>query len=295
MIWIELLILLACIVVGARIGGIALGTVAGIGLAIFVFIFALPPGGPPQTVIGMIIAVITALATLQAAGGLDYLVSLAEKIMRKRPQNITFVAPVVTYVLVMASGTAHVIYALLPVIAEVSRKGKVRPERPMSIIFIAVFQGVVASPISAATVAMLGLLTVKGASLPRMLLITIPSTFIGVLIGALSVAWRGKSLEDDPEYQKRLASGAVKAVEAVPKMEGKALFNARGSTLLFLTGILLVVLIGIFPQLRPVYQVITNGVPETDQVDMGMAIMIGMIAIAGLIMIAFKAAPETAL
>ena len=295
MIWIELLILLACIVVGARIGGIGLGTVAGIGLAIFVFIFALPPGGPPQTVIGMIIAVITALATMQAAGGLDYLVSVAEKIMRKRPQYITFVAPIVTYVLVMASGTAHVIYALLPVIAEVSRQGKVRPERPMSISVIAGFQGVVASPISAATVAMLGLLTAKGVSLPRMLAITIPSTFIAVLIGALSVAWRGKDLDDDPEYQKRLASGAVKAVEALPKMEGKALFNAMGSTLLFLTGILLVVFIGIFPQLRPTYQVITNGVPETDQVDMGMAIMIVMIAIAGLIMIAFKAAPETAL
>src|SRR4029453_7143311 len=118
--WIELIIFLACIVIGARLGGIALSTVTGLGLAIFVFIFALPPGGPPQTVIGMIIAVITALATLQAAGGLDYLVSVAEKIMRKRPEYITFVAPIVTYVLVMASGTAHVIYALLPVIAEVS-------------------------------------------------------------------------------------------------------------------------------------------------------------------------------
>src|SRR5262245_10816088 len=114
MIWIELAILLACIVVGARLGGIALGTVAGIGLLVFVFVFALPPGGPPGVVIGMIIAVITALATMQAAGGLDYLVSVAEKIMRRRPQYITFVAPVVTYALVFASGTTHVIYAMLP-------------------------------------------------------------------------------------------------------------------------------------------------------------------------------------
>jgi anaerobic C4-dicarboxylate transporter-like protein len=294
-IWIELLILLACIVIGARLGGIALGTVAGIGLAIFVFIFALPPGGPPQTVIGMIIAVITALATMQAAGGLDYLVSLAEKIMRKRPQNITFVAPIVTYVLVMASGTTHVIYALLPVIAEVSRKGNVRPERPLSISVIAGFQGVIASPISAATVAMLGLLTAKGVSLPRMLAITIPSTFIAVLIGSLTVAWRGKNLEDDPEYQKRLASGAVKPPAATPAMEGKTLFNAVGSTLLFLTGILIVVLIGIFPDLRPIYQVGGGATPDTDQVEMGMAIMIVMIAIAGLTMIAFKASPATAL
>src|SRR4026207_1207281 len=101
MIWIELILLLACIVVGTRLGGIALGTVAGIGLFVFVFFFGLPPGGPPQTVLGMIIAVITALATMQAAGGLDYLVSVAEQIMRKHPQYVVFIAPVVTYLLVL--------------------------------------------------------------------------------------------------------------------------------------------------------------------------------------------------
>ena len=202
MIWIELLILLACILIGARLGGIALGTIAGIGLVIFVFLLGLPPGGPPGVVIGMIIAVITALATVQAAGGLDYLVALAEKIMRKSPQYITFVAPIVTYILIFASGTTHVIYALLPVIAEVRRQAGLRPERPLSISVIAGFQGVVASPISAATVAMIGFLAAKDVSLPRLLSITIPSTFLGVLIGALSVAWRGKSLSEDEEYQR---------------------------------------------------------------------------------------------
>ncbi|HEY8224470.1 MAG TPA: anaerobic C4-dicarboxylate transporter [Pyrinomonadaceae bacterium] len=295
MFWIELVILLACILIGARVGGMALGTVAGIGLAIFVFVFGLPPGGPPQTVLGMIIAVITALATMQAAGGLDYLVSVAERLMRKRPQYITFVAPIVTYVLVLASGTTHVIYALLPVIAEVSRGGKVRPERPLSISVIAGFQGVIASPISAATVAMLGFLLAQGVSLPRMLAITIPSTFLGVIIGSLSVAWRGKNLEDDPEYQTRLASGKVKDAERTTSVDGKNLTRARGSMLFFLLGIILVVVIGIFPNLRPVYEVTGNGVTETDQVSMGMAIMIVMIAIAGLIMIVFKASPEVAL
>ena len=292
MIWIELAILLACILVGARLGGIALGTIAGLGLVIFVFLFALPPGGPPEVVIGMIIAVITALATMQAAGGLDYLVSLAESVMRKHPQNITFIAPVATYVLVLASGTAHVTYALLPVIAEVSRKAGVRPERPLSISVIAGFQGVIASPISAATVAMMGLLATQGISLPRLLAIMIPSTFIAVLIGALSVAWRGKPLSEDLEYQARLANGTVKPPEALPAATGENLRNARGSTVLFLTGILIVVLIGIFPNLRPVYEVAGNGTSETDQVSMGMAIMIVMIAIAGLTMLLFKASPE---
>jgi len=293
MIWIELFIFLACILIGARLGGIALGTVAGVGLGIFVFIFALPPGGPPQVVIGMIIAVITAVAAMQAAGGLDYLVGLAEKIMRRRPQYITFVAPIVTYVLVFASGTTHVIYALLPIIAEVARQADIRPERPLSISVIAGFQGVRASPISAATVAVFGFLTVKGVSLPQLLAITIPSTFIAMLIGALSVAWRGKKLSEDPEYQKRLASGAVKPSQALPELQGKALFNARGSTLLFLAGIILVVLIGIFPDLRPVYETAGGGI-DIHQVSMGMAIMIVMILISGLIMIFFKASPEAA-
>lgn len=297
MIWIELIILLACIVIGARLGGIALGTVGGIGLLVFVFLFGLPPGGPPQSVLGMIIAVITALATMQAAGGLDYLVSVAEKIMRKRPQYITFVAPIVTYVLVLASGTAHVIYALLPVIAEVSRNGKIRPERPLSISVIAGFQGVIASPISAATVAMLGFLLAQGISLPRLLAITIPSTFLGVVIGSLSVAWRGKSLDADQEYQQRLASGEVKQPAAPAPIEGKNLFRARGSMLFFLLGIIAVVLIGIFPELRPAYEVAVaeSGVIQTNQVSMGMAIMIVMIAIAGLILVVFKASPEAAL
>ncbi len=295
MIWIELVILLACIVIGARIGGIALGTVAGIGLLVFVFLFGLPPGGPPGSVLGMIIAVITALATMQAAGGLDYLVCVAEKVMRRRPQYITFVAPVVTYLLVFASGTSHVIYAVLPVIAEVSRNGNVRPERPLSISVIAGFQGVIASPISAATVAMLGFLLGQGISLPRLLAITVPSTFLGVVIGSLSVAWRGKDLDSDPVYQERLATGAVKTPQPTAPIEQQNLFRARGSMWLFLLGIVLVVLIGIFPNLRPQYEVFGGEVGETDQVAMGMAIMIVMIAIAGLIMIVFKASPEVAL
>ena len=296
MIWIELIILLACIIIGARLGGIALGTVSGIGLLLFVFVFALPPGGPPQGVLGMIIAVITALAAMQAAGGLDYLVSVAEKLMHKKPRYVTFIAPIVTYVLVLGSGTTHVSYALLPVIAEVARKGNVRPERPLSISVIAGFYGVIASPISAATVAMLAVIAAKGISLPRLLAIVIPSTFLAVLLGALSVAWRGKELSDDSEYQKRLASGAMKLQETAVEVKQENLRKARGSMLLFLAGIVTVVLLGIFPTLRPAYEVVGEGmVADTDQVSMGMAIMIVMIAVAGLTMLLFRASPEATL
>lgn len=293
--WIELCVLLVCILLGARLGGIALGTVSGLGLLVFVFAFKEPPGGPPQVVIGMIIAVITALATMQAAGGLDYVVGVAERLMHRQPRYITFIAPVVTYLLVLASGTTHVIYALLPVIAEVSRKANVRPERPISISVIAGFQGVVASPISAATVAMLGLLSTRGISLPKLLAITIPSTFLAVLLGAVSVAWRGKQLSEDPEYVRRLASGEVNPPQPTKALGGRDLFNARGSTLVFLVSIALVIVIGLFPHLRPVYETVTNGVADTDQVSMSMVIMIIMIAAAGFCMIAFKASPEATL
>jgi anaerobic C4-dicarboxylate transporter DcuA len=292
----ELIIFFGCILVGTRLGGIALGTVAGIGLAIFVFIFALPPGGPPPGVLGMIIAVITALATMQAAGGLDYLVSLAERVMRKHPQHIVFIAPIATYLLVLGSGTTHVIYALLPVISEVARKSGVRPERPLSISVIAGFQGAIASPISPSTVAMLGFMSASGVSLPRMLAVMIPATFIGVLIGALSVAWRGKNLADDPEYQKRLANGEIKSDESSAPAQETNLRNARGSMILFLIGIAAVVLIGLFPAMRPTYQVLSNdGGIDTDQVSMGYAIMIVMIAISGLTMILFRASPADAI
>jgi len=293
MIWIEGIVLLACIAAGARLGGIGIGTVAGIGLFVFVFLFGLPPGGPPAPVIGMIIAVITALAALEAAGGLAYLVVLAERVMRRRPQAITFVAPLVTYALVFASGTTHVIYALLPIIAEIARKADIRPERPLSISVVAGFQGVRASPISAATVAMFGFLAPKGVSLPMLLAVTVPSTLLSVVIGALSVAWRGGRLSDDPGYQRRLANSGVTPLESPATLEGKTLFNARGSTLLFLAGLLAVVIIGVFPGLRPMYDVAGDGF-ETDQVAMGTAIMIVMIAVSGLTMIAFGASPQAA-
>jgi anaerobic C4-dicarboxylate transporter-like protein len=290
MLWVELGILVACIVVGARLGGIALGGVAGIGLVVFVFAFRMPPGSPPTVVLGMIIAVITALAAVQAAGGLDYLIQVAERVMRRRPQWITFVAPLVTYVLIAASGTQHVIYALLPVIAEVSRKAGVRPERPMSISVIAAQQGLVASPISAATVAMLAVLSGSTIGLPQIAMVVIPSTLLAVVAGALSVAWRGKALADDPGYQERLASGKVKPPAELPAITGKALRNAQGSTGLFLAAIAFVVVLGIFPELKPV--TIIKGEPR--EVDTAAVIIMVMLAVAGTCMILFQAGAEAA-
>ncbi len=294
MLYIELLIFLACIVIGARVGGIGMGVIAGIGLIIFVFLFRMPPGSPPVIVLGMILAVITALSSMEAAGGLDYLVSIAEKVMRKNPKSITFVAPFVTYILIFAAGTQHVIYALLPVIAEISRKAGIRPERPMSISVIAAMHGLVASPISAATVALVGSLAGLDVTLPQIMMITIPSTLIAVFIGALSVMKRGKELDKDPVYQEKLAKGLLKEESQSDKkiLEGKELALARGSTIIFFLVILLVVVVGMFPELRPAYETMVNGEAQTGKISMASTIIILMLATAGIIMIFFKASSQ---
>ncbi len=292
MFWIELTILLGCILVGARLGGIALGTVAGLGLVVFVFVLGAPPGGPPGAVLGMIMAVITALATVQAVGGLDYLVQVAQRLLRRNPQYVTFLAPAVTYVLIAASGTQHVIYALLPVIAEVSRGADIRPERPLSISVIAAQHGLIASPISAATVALVGVMAGSDIGLARIVAVTLPSTFLATMLGALSVAWKGPRLGDDPVYQERLRSGRIESLDDTPELTGGELRKARGATLLFLTGIGVVVLIGLFPELRPTYGLRVGSEIQYDQVDMAAAIMIVMLAVAGVVMMAFRASPE---
>jgi anaerobic C4-dicarboxylate transporter DcuA len=290
----ELAVLLASIVVGARLGGIGLGAMGGLGLFLFVFVFGLPPGGPPGTVLGMILAVITALSLMQAAGGLDYVIGLAEKVLRRNPRRVTILAPAVTYVLILASGTQHVIYALLPVIAEVARKAGIRPERPLSISVIAAQHGVVASPVSAATVALVAGLAVSGVGLPQILLVTIPATLLGVAAGTLAVAFRGRELAEDPEYRRRLAEGKVAAPAERPELSGRERTKAVGSCLVFLAAILAVVLIGLFPALRPIYEQVAEGVTETGQVEMGRAIMIVMMAAAGLMLLALRADPEKA-
>ena len=281
MLWLGLAILLACILIGARIGGIGLGAVSGLGLLVYVFALGMPPGNPPSTVLGMIIAVITALSVMQAAGGLDYLLELAEGVLRRNPARITILAPIVTYALIFVSGTQHVIYALLPIIAEVSRKAGIRPERPLSISVIASQQGLTASPISAVTVALIGALSGSPVGLPQILAITIPATLVGVAAGILVVFWRGAELADDPEYRRRVAEGKIAEVEEAARLVGPARRNAIGSCAVFFAAIALVVLLGLVPALRP-------------NVEMGRAIMIVMLACAGATLLLFGASPEAA-
>ena len=288
MVYIELLIVLLAIFVGARVGGIGLGIFGMMGLGVLVFGFGLTPGNPPIDVMLIIVAVITAAATLQAAGGLDYLVKVAEKILRKNPAMITFLAPVVCYFFTLFSGTGHIAYSLLPIISEIATDSKVRPERPLSISVIASQQAITASPISAATAALLSaeLLGDKGVTLGNILMVCIPATLVGVIVGAIAVSFMGVPLEKDPEYLHRLREGVLgaegKAEEAVSPQAAK---RAKTSVIIFLIGVLSIVLFGSIDSLRPTFTV--NG--QLIKLGMTQVIEIVMMSTAGLMLIFAKA------
>ena len=241
-------------------GGIGLGVMGGIGLALLTFVFGLEPTSPPIDVMLMIAAVISAASCMQAAGGLDYMVKIAERILRRNPSHVTILAPFVTYTLTFLAGTGHVAYSVLPVIAEVAADSKIRPERPLGIAVIASQQGITASPISAATVALLGLLTGHNISLFDILKICVPATLIGIFVGALFSMRVGKELIDDPEYQRRVREGIFDA-EHTERCTIKSLLNARLSVGIFLSATLLIVLFGSIPSLRPTFSGEAVGMP----------------------------------
>ena len=248
----QLLFVLVAIIVGARLGGIGLGVMGGVGLAILTFVFGLQPTAPPIDVMLMIVAVISAASCMQAAGGLDYMVKLAERLLRRNPSQVTILSPLVTYLLTFVAGTGHVAYSVLPVIAEVATETKIRPERPLGIAVIASQQAITASPISAATVALLGLLTGFDITLFDILKITIPATLIGVLVGAFLSKKVGKELLEDPEYLRRLEAGMIDT-KHVELNDVKNMFHARISVIIFIAATLLIVLFGSIPAMRPVF------------------------------------------
>ena len=248
----QLLFVLVAIIVGARLGGIGLGVMGGVGLAILPFVFGLQPTAPPIDVMLMIVAVISAASCMQAAGGLDYMVKLAERLLRRNPSQVTILSPLVTYLFTFVAGTGHVAYSVLPVIAEVATETKIRPERPLGIAVIASQQAITASPISAATVALLGLLTGFDITLFDILKITIPATLIGVLVGAFLSKKVGKELLEDPEYLRRLEAGMIDT-KHVELNDVKNMFHARISVIIFIAATLLIVLFGSIPAMRPVF------------------------------------------
>lgn len=279
--WIvELLVVLFFIWFGARLGSIGIGFAGGFGVLVLAIAFDIKPGSLPVDVILIIMGVIAAIAAMQTAGGLDYLVHIAEKILKSNPKYITFLAPVVTYFMTLFAGTGHTAFSTLPVIAEVAKRAGVRPSRPLAIATVASQIAITASPISAAVVFFSATLEPMGVDYVQLLLITIPSSFIAVMLGAVITNFLGKELKDDPIYQERLAKGQVK--EVVEKSSDVEITTeAKRSVYIFAAAIACVVFYA--TAISPTVGLITEPVLERDH-----AIITFMLAAASLIVLLCK-------
>ena len=285
----EFAVVLAALAMGARTGGVGLGLWGAVGLLVLVVGFGHAPSTVPGDVLLIVLTVIMAASAMEVAGGVDFLVRVAERIIRANPKQVTVVAPLVTYGFTFAAGTGHIVYPLLPVIYEVAHENGIRPERPMAIATIASQQAITASPVSVATAAMIGLLAAHGIGLGTILLICVPSTVIGVIVAALFQLRIGKDLKDDPEYQRRLAAGEIDppgrlrtVTGALPTLKK----GAKASALVFFAGVFLVVLAGLFPDLRTLSATAVDAKPTV--IGMPVAIAIVMLTIAALIIMLTK-------
>ena len=248
----QFVVVLAAIWMGARTSGVGLGLWGAVGLLVLVVAFGVTPTSPPIDVMLIILAVIMAASVMDAAGGIDFLVRIAERVIRANPKYVTIVAPLTTWTFTFLAGTGHIVYPLLPVIYETAHQSGIRPERPMAVATIASQQAITASPVAAATAAMIGLFSEKGLTqwgLPQILMICVPATLVGVIVAAIVSMFVGKDLKDDAEYQARLKAGTIpppKAVTERPPLKPAA----KASAALFLIGVGLVVVFGFFPDLR---------------------------------------------
>ena len=267
----QVAIILTCLIVGAKKGGIALGLIAGIGLLVLVFGFRLEPGEAPVDVILTILAVIGCAATLQQSGGLDVMMQVAERVLRRHPEQITILGPCVTWFLTVLCGTGHVVYTMLPIIADIAIKKNIRPERPMAASSVAAQMGITASPVSVATVSIVSIIaknTDRHWSVLQILAISIPASLCGVLLAALWSMRRGKDLDEDEEYQKRLENPEFRA------------------TWIFLGAIAVVVVLGALEVLRPQFPTGDNGAME--RLSMNLVIQMVMLAAGALILLTCK-------
>ncbi len=326
---IQLLIVLGALWVGSRYGSLALGAISGIGLALLVFGFGLKPGTPPTDVIYIIIAAVTCAGIMQASGGMDWLIQIAERLLRKHPDRITFLAPLTTFFLTVLVGTGHVVYTLMPIICDIALKKGIRPERPCGVASIASQVGITCSPIAAAVVAFVSISNANGfdITIPRVLMISIPACVCGLMAAAAASYRRGLDLSKDPQFQAKLkdpaqynyiyGSGATTLDKEIPQ-------SAKNAVFIFLAALAVIVLFAALPQLLPSYTtvkvvkgagdvmiiggtkisasalakagVVATGLTETGTIalKMNLVIQIVMISAAALMIIFCKAAPKKA-
>ena len=327
---IQLLIVLGALWVGSRYGSLALGAISGIGLAILVFGFGLKPGTPPTDVIYIIIAAVTCAGIMQASGGMDWLIQIAEKLLRKHPDRITFLAPLTTFFLTVLVGTGHVVYTLMPIICDIALKKGIRPERPCGVASIASQVGITCSPIAAAVVAFVSISNANhfDITIPRVLMVSIPACVCGLMAAATASYRRGLDLDKDPEFQKKIADPAQRDYiygSGATTLDKKIPQSAKNAVFIFLGALAVIVMFAALPDLLPSYEtvkaikgasplsiidgqatitadalakagIVAEGMTEKSTVGlkMNLVIQIVMISAAALMIIFCKAAPKKA-
>ncbi|BDH45388.1 anaerobic C4-dicarboxylate transporter [Salmonella enterica subsp. enterica serovar Choleraesuis] len=296
MIGMEFVVIIICLLVGTRYGGMGLGLISGVGLFILSFVFGLAPGKPPVDVMLTILAVIGCAATLQTAGGLNVMMQCAERLLRRHPQHITLLAPLTTWTLTFLCGTGHVVYTMFPIIGDIALKKGIRPERPMAVASVASQMAITASPVSVAVVSLVSIMAADhgighGFGMLEILSVSVPASLSGVIIAALWSLKRGKDLENDAQFQEKISD---------PKQReyifggGETLMNqqfsrrARAATWIFFAAIIVVVLLGAFPDLRPSFE--AKGVLRP--LSMNLVIQMMMLIAGAVILIGCKVNPS---
>lgn len=321
----QLIIVLVALYIGSRYGSLALGAISGIGLAIFVLGFGMKPGTPPTDVIYIIIAAVTCAGMLQASGGMDWMIQVAERLLRKHPGRITFFAPLCTFFLTVLVGTGHVVYTLMPIICDIALKKGIRPERPCGVASIASQVGITCSPIAAAVVAFTTISSANGfnVTIPQVLMITIPACLCGLFAASAASYRRGLDLDKDPKFQARLKDPETYKYmygETATTLDKKIPREAKIAVGIFFTALLVIVVYACFQSLLPTYPsvstvegaagtwhgltasqlgkagMVVEGFTQTKYValKMNIVIQIVMITAAGLMVIVCKASPKKA-
>ena len=289
----EFLLLLGFLYAGSRFGGIGLGVVSGIGLMFEVLVLRMPPGKAPVDVMLVILAVVTCASVLEAAGGLKYMLQVAERILRKNPKRVTILGPIVTYTMTIMLGTGHAVYSIMPIIGDIALKNGIRPERPMAAASVASQLAITGSPISAVVALYLKdiahIEAFANVSLLDIVAVTIPATFAGTLALSLYSLRRGKELKDDPEYQRRmqdpvcrdriLSTTSTTLNEALPPA-------ARNSVLLFILALVCIVIVAMMPAIRTI-----SGMEKP--IDMSVIIQMFMLGFGGIILLATRTHVQT--
>ena len=287
----QLLIVLGALWVGSRYGSLALGAISGIGLALLVFCFSLKPGTPPTDVIYIIIAAVTCAGMLQASGGMDWMIQIAEKMLRKHPDRITFLAPLTTFFLTVLVGTGHVVYTLMPIICDIALKKGIRPERPCGVASVASQVGITCSPIAAAVVAFVTISNENGfgITIPGVLMISIPACLCGLMAAAAASYHRGLDLDKDPEFQKKIADPVQREFiygSSATTLDKEISQSAKNAVFVFLAALAVIVLFAAVPSLLPSW--------DGKALKMNLVNQIVMITAAALMIIFCKATPKKA-